>query len=355
MTDSMKTALMWGAAGAGLYLLARRLRPTYSFRDRVVLITGGSRGLGLVLARCLADEGAYLAICARDEEELSRAQDDLRQRGARVLTVPCDITDRAEVEEMVRSVTSHLGRVDVLINNAGVIQVGPLETMTLDDYEEAMRTHYWGPLHAILGVLPQMKERGQGRIVNITSIGGKVSVPHLLPYSASKFALVGLSEGLRAELAQEGIVVTTVCPGLMRTGSPPNADFKGQHRAEYAWFAISDSLPFFSMSAERAARQIVEACRRGEAEVVLGLPAQAAVAFHGLFPGLTADILALVNRLLPGPGGVGTARVKGKESASTLAPSVLTAPTDRAARRNNELVAADEEARRQSHVFSRSG
>src|SRR5204863_2590958 len=128
-------------------------------------------------------------------------------------------------------------------------------------------------VHTTLDVMPDMRARREGRIVNISSIGGKVSVPHLLPYSASKFALVGLSEGLRAELAKDGIVVTTVCPGLMRTGSPRNAQFKGQHRAEYAWFTLSDSMPFFSQSAERAARQILSACRHGEAEVVLSLPA----------------------------------------------------------------------------------
>src|SRR5262249_9500692 len=146
-------------------------------------------------------------------------------------------------------------------------------------------------------------QRGEGRIVNIASIGGELSVPHLLPYSASKFALVGLSSGLRAELAKDGIIVTTVCPGLMRTGSPWNATFKGQHRIEYAWFSVSDALPVVSLSADRAARQIVAACKRGDAEVILSLPAQLAVLFYGLFPGLTSDLFGLINRFLPGPGG----------------------------------------------------
>src|SRR5918912_3423887 len=129
--------------------------------------------------------------------------------------------------------------------------------MTLEDFEQAMAVHFWGPLYATLAVLPQMRARRDGRIVNISSIGGKVSVPHLVPYSASKFALAGLSDGLRAELSKENVIVTTVCPGLMRTGSPRNATFKGKHRDEYAWFSISDALPLTSMSAERAARQII--------------------------------------------------------------------------------------------------
>jgi NAD(P)-dependent dehydrogenase (short-subunit alcohol dehydrogenase family) len=317
--------------------LVRRVSSTYDLRNKNVLITGSSRGLGLVLARELAHQGARVAICAREQDELDRAFDELSRRGATVVAVPCDLTDEHQVRALVEEVRTRLGAMDVLINNAGIIGVGPLETMTLADFEEAMRSNFWSSLYAIDAVLPEMRRRRQGRIVNITSIGGKISVPHLLPYDASKFALVGLSEGLRAELKRDGIVVTTICPGLMRTGSPRNAGFKGQHRAEYAWFSIGDSLPFFSMSAERAARQIIAALKRGSAEVVLTIPAKCAAAFHGLFPGLTTDILGLVNRFLPGPGGVGTQKVLGKESESFWSPSWLTAPTDRAAERNNEV------------------
>jgi short-subunit dehydrogenase len=174
--------------------------------------------------------------------------------------------------------------------------------------------------------------------VNVSSIGGKISVPHLLPYSASKFALTGFSEGLRAELRGDGVVVTTVCPGLMRTGSPYNATFKGKHRQEFAWFSISDSLPFVTISAERAARQIIEACRRGDAEIVLTIPARLAAIFHGVFPGLTADLMGLLNLLLPEPGGIGTARAKGAESQSAFSPSWLTALSDKAALENNEMI-----------------
>ena len=340
MKKKQQDKLIVALAGAGALLatraVVRRLRE-YDLRGKTVLITGGSRGLGLVMAREFAREGARLAICARDPEELDRARTDLVRRGARVMAVPCDVTDRAQVEDAVRAVTERCGRVDVLVNNAGVIQVGPMEVMTLDDYERAMKTHFWGPLYATLAVLPAMRERAGGRIVNIASIGGKISIPHLLPYSASKFALVGFSEGLRSELKKDGVVVTTVCPGLMRTGGPRNAAFKGRHRAEYAWFSIGDSLPVSSMSAERAARQIVEACKRGDAEVVLSIQAKMAVRFHELFPGLTADLLGLVNRLLPAPGGIGAGSAKGKDSESGLSPSWLTTLGERAAARNNEI------------------
>src|SRR5437879_11242557 len=167
------------------------------FNNKVVLITGGSRGLGLVLARDFIREGARVAICARDIDELEGAQQQLSPEG-QVLAVQCDITDPDDVHRMVESVYSYFENIDVLVNNAGVISVGPIDVMTIEDFDEAMRTHFWGPLHTILAVLPQMRQRRSGRIVNISSIGGKISVPHLVPYNASKFELVGLSEGLRA-------------------------------------------------------------------------------------------------------------------------------------------------------------
>jgi NAD(P)-dependent dehydrogenase (short-subunit alcohol dehydrogenase family) len=340
MREKQQEALVWAVAGAGALLAARALfrrLKEYDLRGKTVLITGGSRGLGLVLAREFAAQGARVALCARDRGELERARADLAARGADAYAFPCDVTERAQVKEMVDVVTRHFGRIDVLVNNAGTIQVGPLEVMTLEDYEQAMAIHFWGPLYTTLAVLPQMRERGEGRIVNISSIGGKIAIPHLVPYSASKFALAGLSEGLRAELEKDGVVVTTVCPGLMRTGSPRNANFKGQHRAEYAWFSISDALPVTSIQAERAARQIVAATRRGQAELIISTQAVLAVKFRHFFPEATADMLALAARLLPGPGGIGRKRAKGKESESSLAPSVLTTLSDRAAVRNNEM------------------
>ncbi len=307
---------------------------------KTVLITGGSRGLGLVLAREFAKEGARLSICARDPGELERARADLASRGAEVFAFPCDVTERAQVNEWVRLSARRFGSVDVLVNNAGVIQVGPVDVMRLEDYEQAMRVHFWGPLYATLAALPEMRRAGGGRVVNVSSIGGKIAVPHLVPYSASKFALAGLSDGLRAELQKENILVTTVFPGLMRTGSPRNATFKGRHRAEYAWFSISDSTPVTAIAAERAARQIVAACRRGDAELVITTQALVAVKFRALFPELTADLAAATNLLLPGArgeGSIGARRAKGRESESDLSPSWLTALSERAAERNNEV------------------
>lgn len=327
----------WLAAGAIAYLgrQAVRQRRETDLAGRVVLITGGSRGLGLVLAREFAREGCRLVICARDEVELEGARKDLRDRGAEVLAEHCDVADREQVERLIERATSHFGGIDVLVNNAGIIQVGPLESMAVEDFERALAVNFWGSVYTVFALLPQMRERGSGRIVNITSIGGKVAVPHLLPYDCAKFALVGFSEGLRAELAKDGITVTTVVPGLMRTGSPPNALFKGDREKEFTWFSVGDATPLTAMSAERAARRILQATKRGEAEVTLGWQAKLLRLTHDLFPGATADLLGWVNRALP-EGGAETGEARGMELATAVSPSPLTALMNQAARENNE-------------------
>jgi NAD(P)-dependent dehydrogenase (short-subunit alcohol dehydrogenase family) len=283
------------AVGRWLLHESRRI----DFKDRHVLITGGSRGLGLVLAREFASENARVAICGRDETELENARAELAEAGAKVHAFVGDMTNAAQVRQLIPSIEAEGGPIDVVVNNAGLFQVGPYDSMTIDEYERAMRTHFWGPLYVIQTILPTMRARHFGRIVNIASIGGKVSVPHLLPYSASKFALVGLSEGLRAELAKDNVFVTTVCPGLVRTGGPHRAPVNEQQSAEYALFTAGDAGPVRGASAVRAARRIVEACRYAEAEVVIGAPARAAAWFHGLLPGITSEALGILNRLLP--------------------------------------------------------
>jgi NAD(P)-dependent dehydrogenase (short-subunit alcohol dehydrogenase family) len=327
--------LMAGAVGGIIAGRLGRRRP-YVLRDRVVLVTGGSRGLGLALAREFGRRGARVAICARDVSTLERARHDLADRGIHVVALAEDVGDPARVDAAVAGVRERLGPVDVLVNNAGVIQVGPMETMTREDYEQAMRTNFLAAVYTTSAVLRDMRATGRGRIVNICSIGGKVAVPHLLPYTASKFALAGFSEGLRAELAKDGIVVTTIYPGLMRTGSPRHARFKGRHRAEYAWFNISDSLPGLAMDVDRAARRVIDACVRGDRHVVLSVPAKLVVALHALFPGITGDLLAVANRLLPEPGGIGREQAAGHESESGLSPSWLTVFGERAARKYNQ-------------------
>ena len=339
MTASTRLLARVGTAAALAtvgYVLVQRAR-RWDLRGRSVLVTGGSRGLGLCIARELTRVGARVAICGRDEATLDRARCELERHGL-VVALRCDMRVKDDVDRLIENVNARLGPIDALVNNAGLITVGPAEAMEVEDFADAMDTNFWGPLHAIRAVLPEMRRRRTGRIVNIASIGGMIAMPHLLPYSASKFALVGLSEGLRAELARDGILVTTICPGLMRTGSPRHAFFKGRPRAEYAWFSISDSLPGLSMDVDRAAREVVEALSAGEAGRVLSLPGKVGALAHGLFPGFTAELLGLVNRCLPSSqGNEGGVRLKGEDSMSALSPSWLTRLGDRAAKRNNQI------------------
>lgn len=331
-TRTVRTGVTAAAACAALWRLVVGRRGSGDFAGQVVLITGGSRGLGLALARRLAAEQARLVVCARDAAGIEAAGKELESLGAEVLAVACDVGDADAVERLAAAARERFGRVDVLVANAGIISVGPLETQTRADFVAAVDTMLWGVINPVLAVLPAMRARRSGTIVVITSIGGKISAPHLLPYNTAKFGAVGFAEGLRAEVAKDGVRVVTVVPGLMRTGSPVNAWFKGQHRAEYGWFTVSDSIPVLSTGVERAVRRILEAAHRGKPEVILTIPAHLAVRLHGLAPALTIRLLSVANRLLPRPVDNGTGRWRGRESESAVTRSPLTALTRRAAR-----------------------
>ncbi len=334
------------AAAAVTAAWAAGARRRYPVAGKVVLITGGSRGLGLALAETFGKAGARLVLVARNADELRRAQRLLVDRGAaptpaHITVLPCDLTHPAEVTQMVATATMLLGRIDILINNAGIITVGPVENQPLQAFREAMEINYFGMVDATLAVLPQMLGRARhpaaesgadpGAIVNITSIGGKVSVPHLLPYSASKFAAVGFSQGLHAELRSQGIRVTTVTPGLLRTGSPGKALFVGKREDEFRWFHLGDSLPLVAASASGAARRILRAVESGEGELSITPQAALAARLAQVAPAATAAVLSLVNTgLLPAPVPGGNREPLPGELVSEKALRPLTASGDHA-------------------------
>ncbi|MFC4454153.1 SDR family NAD(P)-dependent oxidoreductase [Deinococcus sonorensis] len=294
LTRIFSTPLLF-AAGAWL------LRPLFApapldLQGQVVLITGGSRGLGLLLAREFAAAGARLALLARDHTELAEARTLLAPTP--VLLLPADVTDPQQAEEAVRATIQHYGQLDVLVNNAGIIQVGPAENLPLSAYHEAMDINYFGPLHMMRAARRELSRR-RGRILNISSIGGQIPVPHLSSYVASKFAFGGLSESLHTEYARQGIHITTAYPGLMRTGSPRQAQVGGNHRLEYGWFSVLDNAPLISQDAQQAAQEMVAALRRGQPRVVAGLAARVATRAYTLAPVLITPLLTLTARLLP--------------------------------------------------------
>ena len=310
------TALMTGAAiagagalcaGAATVALIRGVSKIGSRRlqGKVVLITGGSRGLGLALAEEFGRRGARLVLTARDPMELDRARSLLMKRGAAtdgdIVVIPADLRRMEDVERLIEQATEALGPIDILVNNAGVITVGPVENQSAQDFYDVMSSNFFTGLHCSLAVLPQMLRRRSGTIVNITSIGGKIAVPHLLPYTASKFAAVGLSQGLNAELRSKGIHVVTVCPGLMRTGSHLQALFTGDAEREYRWFSFSASLPGATTSAAAAARRIVRAVLLKESEIAITPQAIVAARSASLVPEAIALAMSITNRFLPSP------------------------------------------------------
>ena len=279
--------------------LGRRFAGRDYLKEKVALVTGGSKGLGFVLARRLGDQGCKVVICARDPDELEHAADKLRARGIQVLPIVCDVSEPQQVEDMVLETVDTFGHLDILVNNAGILQVGPMESFARGDYEKAMDVMYWGIANTTFSAMKHMRDRRRGHIVNITSVGAKISLPHLLPYNASKSAALGFSEGLATELAKDGICVTTIVPGLMRTGSFVNAQFGRGAQREFNLFSGLSGIPFLSLSPERAAKLIVNAIKDRKRYKVLGFQARALIQLHHFFPNTTIKVLELVNRVLP--------------------------------------------------------
>jgi NAD(P)-dependent dehydrogenase (short-subunit alcohol dehydrogenase family) len=292
---ALKAAGVWG-----IWRLDRYLRGARGLRGSVVLITGASRGLGLELAWQFAAAGAKLAITARDENELREACEELQCEGVEVFAKRCDVADRDQVEALVEAVIERFGRIDVVVNNAGIIQVGPVESMTVENFARALAVNFWGPLFVTEAAVKHMRIRRAGRIVNIGSIGGGTApVPHLLPFDCAKAALVSLSEGMGAELRKDGITVTTVIPGLMRTGSAPYAFYKGNARQEYALFRKLGTSRITAMAPARAAKRIVAATARGDRELSLSLQTKLLRIAHGLLPGALVRLFEALNGVLP--------------------------------------------------------
>jgi len=293
-----------GAGAAALAIAATRaLRSAPPPDGAVILVTGGSRGLGYAIASRFARRPVRLVLAARDRLELATAQQTLLEEHPHLnpsdfYLVDADLCNPNECHRLVDEALARFGRIDVLVNNAGIIEIGPAECQHLDAFYRAMHIHFYGPLHILWAALPHLRQQDpmpgwprRAAIVNIASIGGKIAVPHMLPYTASKFALVGFSEGLHAELRQHGIHVTTVCPGLMRTGGEEHAHFVGDVEAERRWFNLGTNAPILSASVEHAACRIYSAVAQGLAEITITPQAWLAARFVGHWPG-TAQVLA---------------------------------------------------------------
>jgi short-subunit dehydrogenase len=296
-------------AAAAVVSVSRALSVTKVGEGAVVLVTGGSRGLGLAIARRFAGTKVRLVLASRKMQELQQAQASLLAEFPHLepedfYLVACDLAQPAECKRLVEETISRYGRIDVLVNNAGIIEVGPIESQPVEAFERAMQVNFMAAMYVTWAALPHLRAQqpleGNRRaaIVNIASLGGKIAVPHMLPYSAAKFALVGFSEGLHAELRGKGIRVTTVCPGLMRTGGEDHAQFVGDVEFERRWFDLAAKTPGVAVTAAYAANVIYRAVEQGRAEITISPQAWLAARFGGLAPETLQWANAMTNEYL---------------------------------------------------------
>jgi NAD(P)-dependent dehydrogenase (short-subunit alcohol dehydrogenase family) len=324
-------------AGGLLARAAIRRGRSIDLAGRTALVTGGSRGLGLLIADELARRGARVAICGRDPDAVVAAEQWLRHRGRDVVAISCDVGERVFANALVDEVVERLGGLEIVVNCAGVIEVGPLSTVTVEQIEKVVQTNLFGTVNVTMRALPHLRDAGRaGRIVNIGSVGGRFAMPHMLAYDTSKFAVLGFSEALRTELADDGPRVVTVQPGMMRTGSFYNARFTGDRAAELAWFSVLSSQPVLSMNARDAADRIVDATVDGRTFLTLGLSGHAGDLLHRISPRLAIAVAGLAGRALPQGGASGAFSARGRDVESDLPGSSILKRGDAAARHHNE-------------------
>lgn len=241
------------------------------FTGKIVMITGASEGIGAACAHALRERGARLALVARSEAKLRAVA------GSDDLAVPADLTKAKDRERAVHNAISHFGHIDILINNAGAGLYAPSWQAPMDEVRRMYELNFFAPLEMIHLVVPGMRARREGMIVNVASIAGKVTLPWLTLYSASKYALGSLTDGLRMELRRDGIHTITVCPGYVSTafqdhvlsGQPP------EHVRRTKMFKITP---------ERCARDIVNGMERRARTIVTPASGWAFVILERLFP-----------------------------------------------------------------------
>jgi len=250
-----------------------------------VLITGASSGIGAALAREWAREGADLALAARRVDRLEELAAECRTRGRRALVIPCDVTRDGDVERTVATAREALGRLDVVVANAGFGVVGNVERLTLADYRRQFETNVFGVLRTVYAALPELRTT-RGRLVVMGSVSGHIAAPGSSAYSMSKFAVRALSNALGLELARSGVSVTLITPGFV-VSEIHQVDNRGVWHPE-----TGDIVPgWLRMPAETAARQIVRAAARRRREVVITAHGKAAVFLHRHVPWLVTSAM----------------------------------------------------------------
>jgi short-subunit dehydrogenase len=258
-----------------------------------VLITGASQGIGKATAEKFAQQGYNLVLAARHGDRLKAAAEELQTTGTSALAVPTDVRDAQQVHDLVQAALERYGTVDVLINNAGIYCSGPVERFSLDEWRQVIDTNLWGYIHTVQALLPHLLAQGKGTIVNVGSIGGKVPIPYLLPYTTSKFAVTGFTEALHSELSPKGIHVCGIYPNLIRSDFLERAIFEGE-TAEDAQARRQQHEQLVQIPVvekpEDVANAIWQAVHHRKSEILVGSAHLAAIA-NGLLPGVTQWVM----------------------------------------------------------------
>ena len=257
------------------------------FREKSVIVTGASSGIGRALALRLADEGAWLALAARDTQRLGSLLEECQERGNRVIAIPTDVADESRCSALIRCTQEAYGRIDTLVNNAGIDVVSKLEDLPdLRLFKQVVDVNFYGTVHCSYHALPYLKET-RGRIVNISSLGGMLAIPYNTSYVASKFAIVGFSDSLRMEVEQAGVSVTVICPSLVVTEFHERyLDQRGQPKGPAGRAIYTER----TMTADRCAQIVLRAARRRKRQVVMR-PGPLALWLKLIAPGLVDRLI----------------------------------------------------------------
>ncbi|MEZ4450147.1 MAG: SDR family NAD(P)-dependent oxidoreductase [Nannocystaceae bacterium] len=238
-----------------------------NLRDRVAVVTGAASGIGRATSIVLAERGSDVALCDVDEVGLQQTARQIEHLGRRVTTHRVDVSSKAQMEAFAADVAAAHGRVHIVVNNAGVSVSAPFEQHTLEDFEWLMGINFWGVVYGCKFFLPHLQAAGEGHIVNISSLFGLIGLPTQSSYCAAKFAVRGLSEALRTELAPNNIGVTSVHPGGINTNIVKNSRFLEQKPGQKS--KVVRSFDRFGMPPERAAQKIVHGIETNAARVLI--------------------------------------------------------------------------------------
>jgi short-subunit dehydrogenase len=258
-----------------------------TFKEKIVIVTGASSGIGKALALRLADEGAWLALAARNAQRLDSLAGECQQRGSKAIAIPTDVADESQCRALIQRTQETYGRIDTLVNNAGIDVLSKLEDLPdLRLFKQVVDVNFYGTVHCTYYALPYLKET-RGRIVNISSLGGMLAIPLNTSYSASKFAMIGFSDSLRMEVEQAGVSVTVICPSWVVTEFHERyLDKNGQPKGPSGRAIYTEK----TMTADQCAQIVLRAARRRKRQVVMR-PGSPALWLKLIAPGLADRLI----------------------------------------------------------------